>query len=44
MKKRINYKKLSRSEAQKSINKSRGMTKAKWEKLWAIAHDMRRKK
>ena len=41
-KKRINWSKLTRSEAQKMIDVSRGMTKAKWERLWRIAHGGRR--
>ena len=42
--KRINYKKLSRTEAQKLIDKSLGMSKAKFNRLWSIAHDYRRKR
>lgn len=40
-KKRINYKKLTPAQAQKMIDESKGMSKAKWEKLWAIAHGRR---
>jgi len=38
VKKRINYKKLTPAQAQKMIDESKGMTKAKCEKLWNIAH------
>ena len=38
VKKRISYKNLTPAQAQKMIDESKGMSKAKWEKLWAIAH------
>lgn len=42
--KRMNYKKINRSEAQKLIDKSLGMSKAKFNRLWDIAHDSKRKR
>jgi hypothetical protein len=36
--KRMNYKKLSKLDAQKIIDNSLGMSKKKFERLWKIAH------
>jgi hypothetical protein len=36
-KKRINYKKMTRFEAQKMLDESRGMPRAQWQKLWTIS-------
>lgn len=43
-KKRINYEKLTSSEALKIINESLGMSKKKFNRLWNIAYDKRKRK
>jgi hypothetical protein len=40
---RMNYKKMKWHEAEKLINESHGMPKAKWEKLWKISRDRSRR-
>ena len=42
--KRINYKKLTSNEALRIINESLGMSKKKFERLWSIAYDRRKRK
>jgi len=42
--KRMNYNKLNPYMAQKMIDESKGMPKAKWERLWRIAHSHPRNK
>lgn len=41
--KRLNYKKMKWYEAQKLLDESRGMTKAKFERLWKISRDRRKR-
>lgn len=41
--KRLNYKKMKWYDAQKLLDESKGMTKAKFEKLWKISRDRRKK-
>jgi hypothetical protein len=41
--KRLNYKKMKWHEAKKLIDTSHGMSKAKWDKLWKISRDKRRR-